>query len=193
MRNRILSPRVVPIAVACAAVVFLTQCNKSSTAPKQVAASNITVATTASTVAAVSATPLSFPAGGAVLAPALANQSFTMTLNTSGSATTAAIALPGINGNVQANVTFGSCIFTVSVSNVASLPVGSVVTISPCTINAATGGAQTDTQTNVPVTMTLGSATSSQVSLPVTVSATGGVTIGTTNVGTVTLTNGTGG
>ena len=93
-------------AAALALVVIPVACKESTAATKKVATTNVTAPVTTSTVAAVSGKTFTFPSGGGALSPALANQTVSLTLTTTGSTTTAVIGTPG--GNIPATVTFGS-------------------------------------------------------------------------------------
>ena len=187
-------------AVLCAAALAVSACKKTPTAPIKVAATNTVAPVTKAVVAAIEATPFTFPNGGGALAPALTGQTITLTVtNTAAATPTTTIAVPGVTGTngqpgrVVASTTFGSCIFLVTSSNIASIPVGSTITVPNCTLNVGTAGAPaTGATVSVPSTMTLGTSTSSPVNLPVTVSPTGTVTVGTTTVGTTTTVTGTG-
>jgi len=186
--NRSLS-RFAAVTVACAAVALLTQCNKNTTAPRQIATSNLSVAANANVLSAVNATPLTFQNAGDVFDPGLANQTFTLTFsNTSSGTPSAAIVFPNLtNSQFTADVTFGSCIFTVKASTTGFLTVGKQIKIDPCTLNAATGGATINQTTNSNVSLLLGSKQSVVVPLPLTVHADGTVTFGSNTLGTVNI------
>lgn len=185
-------------AVAALATVALVAaaCDKETTAPVKVATSNVTTSVTSSTVAVAAGKTFSLPSGAA-LSPALANQPVSLTFNTAGTSTTAAITTPG--GTVNTTVTFGSCIFTVQAPGLPpNFVTGQVITVATCsiTLNTANVPANGTTQ-NVPMTLNLGGTTSVPVTVPVVVSPTGTVTANTPTgtpitVGTTTTATGTG-
>lgn len=184
-------------AVACTAVVALTQCDTVATAPKQVVAANLTVATTKATVPALEAQTLSFAGAGAVLATGTAGASFTLALtNTAAATPTATIIIAGAtNTNVVSTTTFGSCIFTVTSATgpfAFLFPAGRVITIDPCQITVNAAGQQTGTTSTNPILVKLGTFNSAPLQIPVTISPTGVITIAGTTVGTTTVTNATG-
>lgn len=143
------SSRFVALAVAGAAVVVLTECKKSTAAPPPVASTNVTIPVTKAIVPALEGTTMTFANAGAALDPSLANQTFSVTFtNTSAATPTATFTIPGINGSFTADVTFGSCIFTLkTVSNLnPNLKPGTVLTVSPCTLTVNTNGVVADGQ-----------------------------------------------
>jgi hypothetical protein len=180
---------------ALTASAFLAACGGSdSPPPVTVASQDLTVATTASTVKSVSGSTFTFPAGVS---------SFGTTATTTLKVTAPATGTPTFNiasggGIATGNMGFGSCIFTITASTIPSLPVGTVVTVDPCTIGVDTGGDPVGASGVQPVDITLGNTTSTPVSLTVAISATGAVTIvsadGQTvpsgSVGTSTVTGG---
>jgi len=202
MRKRGLSgprSRLMVGALTCVAALFLTQC-KDAVAPEKVVTEDIVVPITVATVAAVEGVTFSFPAAaGAVLAPALANQPFSVAFTNTASATpTASFAVPGATGTdgqpgrIVATTTFGSCIFTVTSTNLPNIPL--TITVNPCSINASTGGVPaTGASTTVGAAVVFGTATSGTAVVVVNVSPTGVVTINGANAGTVTVVSVTGG
>lgn len=187
------------LALASAAVgaaLLPAACDNQTTAPVKVAAGNVTAAVNSSTVAAVSGKTFTFPNGGGALSPALANQTVSLAFTSSGSSTTAVITTPA--GNIPANVTFGSCIFTTTAVSALG-PVGTVLTVNPCSITINSNGLPaTGATVNATVTMSLGAGQpSTPVTVPIQISTSGTVTVTGTNgagipVGTTTTTNATG-
>ena len=190
-------------ALGLTLAAVLAACGGGGDAPPvvKVAAVDTTSAVTATTVAAlVTPTPTvaSFADGFSgtdntvadtpVVIPGPATVSFTSSSTfaiTSGGATATGIT------------TFGSCIFEVTASTFplsSPLALGKFVKVNPCSMTASTAGANADGQPVVrDVVVVLGTtAPSTPVKLAVTVNADGTVVIGTTPIGTVTLTAATG-
>jgi hypothetical protein len=180
-------------------------------APITLAAADTVVPLTSATVASL------VPAAGAPPIVATFNSGFSGT-NTKPGAGGAPVDLKGVTtltftapatgtapppftitnggGTAHGTTTFGSCIFTVTDSTVTDLPVGTVLTVNPCTLTVPTNG---DPANGIPTTqnstLLLGSTTSSSIPLAVTIDSSGTVTIGSTPAGTVpttVLTGGTG-
>ena len=170
------------IVGACAVVVG---CGGTDPAPI-VATQNLTSAVTATNVAALAGgTSFSFPAG----VPALGTSGATsMTINAPASATASpTFSVTEGATSFSGTMGFGSCILTVTQSsNVTRYPIGSTITINPCSVNAQTGGLNTGTATNASVTLTFGTTTSTGVLKAVTVNTNGTVSIGGIVTGTVT-------
>ena len=119
----------------------------------------------------------------------------TVAFTGSGAAPTFAIANSG--RTATGTTTFGSCFFTITASTFPAdspLALGKVVKVNPCNIKASTNGANAD---GIPasrdVVLVLGETSSTPIKLTITVNTDGTVVIGTTSVGTVTLTRNTGG
>jgi hypothetical protein len=190
------STRWAAAAIASAALVASTACDKETTAPAQVAASNVTAGVNSSNVAALSGKTFSFTSGAA-LAPTLANQPVSMTFTSSGTNTTAAITTPA--GTAQATVNFGSCIYTITFAVPPHFTLNQVITIPNCSFTLNTTGLPANgTTQNATATFSLGGSNSIPFTMPVTVSSNGTVTV--TSGGGVTITvgqtptqNGTGG
>lgn len=113
-----------------------------------------------------------------------------------GSAATPTFAIANGGFTAKGNTTFGSCIFTVTESTFPAnspLASGKIVKVNPCSMKASTNGANAN---GIPsqrdVVLVLGSVHSSPIKLNITVNANGKVLIGTTSVGSVTLTQTTG-
>jgi hypothetical protein len=188
-----ISPRVTSSTLMVGAAALLlasTACEKEATAPPQVAASNVTTPVASSMVAAMNGVAYNF-ANGAALSPVLATQPITVTFNSSGSATTATIT--GTGGTLQADVTFGSCVFTIRGTNSFGIPSGTVWTVNPCTLTLNTAGKlANDVTTTVGSVFTLGNSPSYVTTVPVTVKSDGSIIQGGVKVGTVSTTAATG-
>ncbi|MDA1082408.1 MAG: hypothetical protein O2973_12175 [Gemmatimonadetes bacterium] len=175
-------------AVACVGVLALTQCKSDSTAPVKVAATDLAAPVNSSVVKAVEGQTFSFSDGGA-FAPALAGQPLTMAFtNTSSAAPTATIVVGGVT--YVATTTFGSCIFTFSTAFFGQL----VWVINPCSFIVGTAGIPANGQTtNMTLLFRLGSGSSVPITLPGAINPDGSVTLNGVEIGTVTVTNATGG
>lgn len=193
-----ISPRVTSstLLVGAAALLLVsTACEKEATAPQKVAASNVTAPVSAANVAAVSGKTFAFT-NGAALGNAYNNKPVSITLNATGSSTTAAIV--STTGTVSANVTFGSCTFTVTASTDPAVPVGTIITVATCNLTVNTAGVPATGQTTqANATFTIGNTTSAPAPVTVTVATNGTVTVTTPSgtpvtVGTTTTTNATG-
>lgn len=178
-------------AIAGSAVLALTQCKKSPAAPTKVAASDLNAAASASTLAAIDGQTFTFPGGGAAFSPVLAGQTVALTFSNTSSATPTATFGVG-SGQFTATTTFGSCIFTVTSSNVSGLTVGQVLTVNPCLINVGLSG-KTIGVVQVPLSVIIGGTRSTPITVAVTVAPNGTVTLGNKTLGTVTITTGSGG
>jgi len=117
-------------------------------------------------------------------APQLANQTVSLGFaNVSGS--TGTFALTGQNVTSTGNVRFASCTFTVTTSNNAAvLPVGTVITISNCTVFVSATG--------VPVGEIAGTGGTITLSLNGTTSQPVNTTVALQDDGTLVVTNGAG-
>ncbi|HVZ47248.1 MAG TPA: hypothetical protein VG916_00565 [Gemmatimonadaceae bacterium] len=166
---------------------MLTQCKSEPTAPVKVAAGNLNVAMSSNVASAAVGKTFTFPGGGAALTSSLAGQTFALTF-TSSSAATFAVG----TGTASAAVAYGSCTFTVTGSTIAGLPNG-VYTIPNCNMTFNTSGTPVGGTATVGATLTLGGVLSNPIEVSVTIDSNGTVAIGSSTLGTVTITNGTGG
>lgn len=112
------------------------------------------------------------------------------------SSATPAFAITNGGNTATGNTTFGSCIFTVTASTfplASPLALGKVVKVNPCNMTASTNGANAN---GIPaprdVVLVLGTTSSNPIKLNITVNVDGTVLIGSTSVGSVTLTQTTG-
>lgn len=184
----------------------LVACGGGSDSPAVVKVSNtdsITAAVTSATVASlVTTTPTvaTFSSGfsgtdGTSAATPVAIAGSTTVAFTSGGATPA-FAITNGGATATGTTTFGSCIFTVTSSTFppeSPLATGKVVKVNPCSLTASTSGINADgTPVVRDVVLVLGTASSAPVKLAVAVTIDGTVLIGTTSLGTVTLTTATG-
>lgn len=189
--ERTWTTRLVTGIALCAAVLAVTECRKSPTAPTKVAAADVTVSLTRTTVAAAEGVTFSFSSGGEVLSPALAGQAFTLTFTNTSSATPTTTVVSGGHQFV-ASTAFGSCDFTVQSSTIPGITAGTVITVDPCRVVAKTGGIEATGQaTTVQILLKLGlGPPSAPAQAQVTIDpVTGTVTINGVNTGqTVTLT-----
>lgn len=186
--------RIVAGAVLVGLPLILTQCKKDPTAPRKVAAANLSIPATRANVTALDGKSFSFANGGA-LAPELAGTSLTMTFSNTAAANPTTTFATGAGGSATATTTFGSCIFTITVSSFPtthSLGVGKTITINTCTITVNTAGLQTGTTGTVNSTITLGGTVSAPTTLTVTVAADGTVSVGGTTLGKVPTQTATG-
>lgn len=202
MASRTIRDRMKGLVVAAAISVVALQC-KSSTSPSQVMVADLSVPMTAAIVPALDKQTFSLPSGGS-FSSTLAAQATTLTFSAAaGAAPSAVLAAPGVTGTdghpaqFTADVTFGSCDFTIRTSTFPAgspLAVGQVIVINPCTLAVKTaGGAASGQSSTRSVTLTLGGITSDGTSVPVTINSNGTVQIFGVVVGTGTLTNKTGG
>jgi endoglucanase len=139
------------------------------------AAINVTDTTTAidpATIAAVSGKTFDFPNG----IPALGTTGATSLTITNSTIKT--FDVKSAAGNYSGTFGFGSCIFNVKNSTLASVPTGTIITVLTCNLTAATNGQIANgSVVNTPIVLVLGTLSSSPVTLPVAVSTTGQVTI----------------
>lgn len=112
------------------------------------------------------------------------------------SSATPAFAITNGGNTATGNTTFGSCIFTVTASTFppeSPLAMGKVVKVNPCSMTASTNGANAN---GIPaardVVLVLGTTPSNPIKLNITVNTDGTVVIGSTSVGSVTMTQTTG-
>ena len=153
------------------------------------AAASTTRGVTASSAAAVTGEPFTFSSGVAKFGT---TSPTTVTLN---SASTFSVA--ATEGNASGNLTYGSCIFTVTTSTFpvgSKLAQGAKVEVTPCDLQIPTAGVSVDAAAAAKaVTFLLGTATSQPVQLTVDVTPTGQVVVNGVTVATVQLTTVTGG
>lgn len=189
--------RVLTASAALALVLAPMACKDDPTSPPLVAATNVSVNLTAATYAAVSGTSFVIPNGGGALSPALAGQTVTVAFAGTGSAPTATITTG--SGTIVADVSFGSCRFTVrSFSGGSVILPGDVLTVNPCSLTLNTAGKVVGAASGT--TATLAWAATSSLPNPgytVTISPTGQVTVTNPSgvpfdAGTVTVTPRTG-
>lgn len=156
---------------------------------------------TASVLAAVAATPVTFPSGFAGVdaagAPVAVTESTTVAFSANAAdATKPGFAVESASGKASGTTTLGSCTFTITTSTYpASSPfaLGKTIKIDPCTVKIDTAGKTANIPNQVPVTITFGTRTVTTVQ-QVTVSSSGPVTIGNRTLPLdikVTLTTGT--
>lgn len=164
-------------------------------APAQIAASSISAVITPVTGAAVISSVLDknfvFSSG----VPAFGTTSPT-TLTFSGTGAAPTFAISSAEGTASGVMTYGSCIFRITQSTFAAgqpLALGNSVTVTPCELDLVTAGLPGNgTPTSTTVTLQLGTANSTPVTVTVTISPTGVVTVGSSTLGSVTLTAATG-
>lgn len=163
------------------------------------------------TLAAADAAPIAVNKDtGAVAAQALNAKpinfaSGVTAFGTTGTATTLTVtagSTPGFNisaggQTATGDLTFGSCIFTVTASDFVAphaLAVGSVVTVSDCKIDLNTAGvAANGGSTSVEVVVSLNGETSAPVTTTVVVQANGDILVGGTKITSTSVSQVTGG
>ena len=193
-----LSPRV--LFAVSASALLLAACKDDSAGPVKIATENVVVPVNSSVVAAAAGTTFNFPNGGAALSPAVAGQNLAIQLGGTAAAPAANLAITSpagtLVGSFRANLTFGSCIFTITQSTFTSphpLSVGQVITVNPCSLTLQTAGQPVTGGTqSTPATLTLGTATSAPAPVGASVDGSGNVTINGKPVGTVDVTPSTG-
>lgn len=193
-----LSPRV--LFAVSASALLLAACKDDSAGPVKIVTENVVVPVNSSVVAAAAGTTFNFPNGGAALSPAVAGQNLAIQLGGTAAAPAANLAITSpagtLVGSFRANLTFGSCIFTITQSSFTSphpLSVGQVITVNPCSLTLQTAGQQVTGGTqSTPATLTLGTATSAPAPVGASVDGSGNVTINGKPVGTVDVTPSTG-
>jgi hypothetical protein len=180
-------------SIAVIACAVLAGCGGGSSAPPVMGvATNTTLATNATTAAAVANTPFTFSSGVAALGTT-GSTSVTFTSTTA----TPAFSIASGGNTATGTTTFGSCIFAVTSSNFPaghSLALGQTVTVNPCNLSVNTTGAVANgVATSRSVALLLGAAASSGSSVIIAVTSGGALTLNGSNVGTVTLTPVSGG
>lgn len=157
-------------------------------APPMVASTDLTAAVNSGTVAAIAGEQFTFTNGVTDFGTA---SSTAVTLNAS------TFNIAATEGTASGNLTFGSCIFTVTASTFTApslLDVGDVVEVTPCNLTVATEGlSATENAVARAVSFVLGGDASASKDLSVDISADGEVTVDGVSLGTVTLEAATGG
>jgi len=174
----------------------LAACGKETTAPVKIATQNVTTTFNGAVAQALAGRSISIPGAAGLVAPAAPNQNLGLTFGGTSTAVTAAgtvtTAAGATTGSFTANVTFGSCIFTItSVTGNLGLTVGQTIRVNPCSITALTAGVQVGTTANTNATVTFGNFQSAPIPVTVQVSENGTVTVNNQNVGTVSTGNST--
>ena len=193
-----------PLALTLlAALVACGGGGNDTPAPVKVAAANLQVPVTATTVAAM------LPATGAAVQPVTFSNGFTgvnpitnAPVAMSG-ATTVAFTAPATpsgatgfkidNGGYTATgpTTYGSCVFTVTASTFPAgspLANGQVFVVDPCAVTVSTGGGVANGVAVIRnVLLTLGGVTSTSIPLSVVINTDGSVSVGNASLGTVTV------
>lgn len=183
---------------ALGGAVALVGCG-GSPAP-QVAAANTTATIKADTPAAAAAAAAivstvvdkAFTFSTAV--PALGTTAAT-TVTLSGSATAPTATIASAGKTATGVMTYGSCIFTILVSNIPELPVGTVRIVNPCSIQLQTlGAAANGLPVGIPATLILGTTNSAPVLATIVIQNDGAIaTSGGGSIGSTTTTASTGG
>lgn len=163
------------------------------------------------TLAAADAAPIAVnPTTGAVAAQALNGKPVSFangvaTFGTTGTATTLTVtagAAPTFNisaggQTATGNLTFGSCIFTVTDSDFVAphpLAVGEVVTVADCKIDLDTSNKVADGgSVSVQAIVSLDGATSAPITTTVTIQSNGDILVGGSKITSVSVTQVTGG
>lgn len=157
-----------------------------------VASSDLTVAASGSTLAAVTNTAYTFPA-----VPDFGTAGATTVTFTSATESPS-FSISAAEGTATGTTTFGSCIFTVTNSTFpASSPLatGKTVRVNPCSLTVKVAGVTvtaSPTPTSVPTVLVLGTLSSGTVSKVITIDSNGKVTIGTVSLGTIPVVVSTG-
>jgi hypothetical protein len=185
------------MAAAAAMVAALYGCGSSDSPPpaQQVALSDVSVAISPTTASAATAaltsagaTGFTFPNGVAALGTTAST-----VIKITGSGATPDFSVTSGSQTASGKMSYGSCIFTASISNIPGFPVGVPVTITPCTYVANTTGALSGSTVGVGSSLTLGSTRGNGPSITVTIGAGGVVTVGGVQVGTIATGSPTGG
>lgn len=170
------------------ATAALVACGGGGGGTPQTINGNVTGNVAAGNVAALLGQTLTFPNGVPEFGTAAAT---TVAFGGTTAAPTATISSGG--NTATANVSYGSCIFTVTSSSIPGiLVVGSKVTVNPCTLSFATNGKQVSfAEQAVPMTIVFGTR-SSVVTRNLVVNADGTVSFGGIVLGGLALTPVTG-
>jgi len=179
--------------VALASAFTLAACGGGGGGGTQeVAAEDLSVAVTASNVAALSTENFVFDDG----VPGFGTTDAT-TVTFTGATATPAFSIRSDGRTATGVTTFGSCIFTVTASTFASthpLGEGKVVRIDPCSLVVRTGGVVANgTTTNTGAVLILGTTESEEETVTVSIGFDGRVTVNNTQAGTVDTRETTGG
>jgi hypothetical protein len=148
---------------------------------------------TASVLAAVAATPVTFSSGfkgvDATGAPVAVTESTTVAFKANAAdATKPAFEVASASGKASGTTTLGSCTFTITTSTYPSstpLALGKTFKIDPCTVKIDTAGKTANIPNSVPVSVTFGTTTVTTTQ-QVTVSSSGTLTIGNATITGVT-------
>lgn len=163
----------------------------SAPEPVKVAASDLTLTTSAATGAAImtAAVPpgtsatFNFPTG----VPELGVTGDTKLVIQTGSGTspTQTFSVTSAGGTYSGDLTYGSCIFTIKASTDPTHPVGTRITVNPCAVVVSTGGIRATGQaTTVQILLQLGIVPSARNQALVSIDpATGVVTLNNTSTG----------
>jgi hypothetical protein len=180
--------------VALASMV--AACGKDTTAPVKIATQNVSSTFNGSVAQAIAGRAITIPGAAGLVAPAAPNQNLALTFGGTASAPTAqgsiTTAAGATTGTFTSNVTFGSCLFTItSVTGNLGISVGQQIRVNPCSLNIATAGQQVGTTANTNATVTFGNFQSAPIPVQVQVNENGSVTVGGQTVGTVSTGNST--
>jgi hypothetical protein len=179
-----------PVNAALIATSFvLASCGGGDGDSLAVSSSNLTAPVNASTASAIAGESFAFSGGVEKFGT---TSPTTVTL---GSASTFSVA--ATEGTASGNLTFGSCIFTVTASTfpaTSPLALGKTVTVHPCNMTVATAGAPAVGGAAArAVSFVLEGNASQSHNLMVDVADNGTITVEGVNVGSVTLAPVTGG
>lgn len=169
--------------------VLLAGCGGGGGATTMVATADLTAPVTASSVPAVSGESFAFSSG----VPSFGTTTTTTVQITS----TSTFAVSSADGTASGNLTFGSCIFTVTASTYVAphpLAMGGVVTVNPCNIVVDTSGLAAEQNAVArAVSFVLAGNASLANQITVDIQSDGTVIVDGVNVGDVTLSPVTGG
>lgn len=169
-----------------AAVVALAACGSdSATAPQPVAKENLNAPVTQTTVALLSSATVTLSGAGAAFGAASAGQNVSLAFDATGRTPVVTV---GANDEFRSNLSFGSCIFTISaVQRGTRFTIGQVITIPVCNIVIPTAGLPVGTPFNTNFTLNLGGFNSGGIPGTFTVGTGGAVTGGRTGGPTITV------
>lgn len=178
--------------VALSSAFTLAACGGGGGGSQTVAAEDLSVAVTASNVAALSSEAFVFDDG----VPGFGTDAAT-TVTFTGATATPAFSIRSGGQTATGLTTFGSCIFTVTASTFAPshpLGQGKVVEIDPCTLVVRTGGVVANgTNRETGALLILGTTESEETTVTVSIAIDGKVTVNNTQAGTVDTRETTGG
>lgn len=167
------------------AVLALAACGKDDPVSPQVAKSDLTAPASQQTIALLAATTVTLPGAGAAFGAASAGQNVTMVFDAAG--LTPVISIGG-NDEIEAGLTFGSCIFTIrSVRRGTTFRVGQVITVPVCNLVIRTGGQPVGTAFTTTFVFVFGGFTSSPLPGTFTVTTGGSVSGGRQGGPTITI------